>query len=100
MKNIKQVIITSPYKGSIKTYELVKEQLREKYGDEVADSFDPVTDAMPALSWAYYNYRIRKGEKAPKTVTLLEVKDANGKVTRMIRRTINLFHKFQVEKAS
>ncbi len=99
MKHIDQVI-SSPYKGSIKTYELVREQLRERYGNEVADTFDPVTDCMPILSWARFNYRVKPKEKALKTITILEVKDAKGRVTRKIRRTINLFHKNQVEKVA
>jgi len=99
MQSIKESI-TSPYKGSEKTYELVREQLRERYGDKVADEFDPITDCMPLLSWSFYGYRIKKSEKALKSVTYLEVKDANGNVTRKIRRTVNLFHKNQVEKVN
>lgn len=78
---------------------------RSKYehdggGDECADTFNPHTDAMPLVSWASYGYRVRKGEKALKSITYLETKDDDGEIVKKIRRSINLFHKRQVEKIS
>ena len=102
MKTVQEIVghpIVSPYQGSEATYEMVKEQVRERYGDEVADEFDPHTDAMPFASWLSYGYRVRKGEKALKSVTYVEVKDARGEVERTVRRTVNLFHRNQVDKA-
>jgi hypothetical protein len=98
MNSIKEIV--SPYKGSEATYEAVKEQLREKYGDEVAEEFDPHTDCMPYSSWLVFGYRVKKGEKALKSVTFVEVRDENDKVTKKIRRVVNLFHKRQVQQAA
>ena len=100
MTTIKSVreIITSPWKGSSATAELVREQLRSKYNDEIADSFDASKDAMPFASWLSYGYRVRKGEKALKSVTYVDVEDEDGMSEKKIRRNVNLFHKCQVEK--
>jgi hypothetical protein len=98
-KSIKE-IIRSPYKGSEATFEMVKEQIRERWGDECAEEFDPHTHCMPFSSWLAQGYMVKKGSKALRSVTFLEVKDEKGKVVRKIPRTVNLFHRRQVEKAS
>jgi len=100
MQSIKEIALASPYRGSEKTYEMVKEQIRERWGDEVAEDFDPYHDAMPLVSWTAYGYRVRKGEKALKSVTLFEVKNEKGEVVRKIQRSINLFHHSQVLKVN
>ena len=99
MKKVKE-ILKSPWKGSEKTFEMVQEQLRERYGDDVAEGFNAAEDAMPFSSWLSYGYRVRKGEKALKSVTFVEVLNDKGEVEKKIRRTCNLFHRKQVEKAS
>ena len=90
--------ILSPYKGSEATYEMVKEQIAQRWGDEVAEDFDPHTDAMPYVCWLAFGYRVKRGEKALKSITFVEIKDKHGKVERKIRRVVNLFHKRQVVK--
>ncbi len=97
MKKVKE-ILKSPWKGSEKTFEMVQEQLREKYNDEVADEFNAETDAMPFSSWLSYGYRVKRGERALKSITFVEVKNDKGEVEKTIRRTCNLFHKKQVER--
>jgi hypothetical protein len=102
MKSIREVVsdsLVSPYRGSEATYEMVKEQVRERWGDECAEEFDPHTDAMPLLTWASYGYRVKKGEKSLKSVTYVEVKNDKGEIEKKIRRFVNLFHKNQVQKA-
>ncbi len=100
MQSIKEITLASPYRGSEKTCEMVREQIRERWGDELADDFDPYTDAMPLISWTAYGYRIRKGEKALKSITILEQKNEAGDVVKKIRRTVNLFHHCQVLKVA
>lgn len=99
MQTIKEAL-TSPYRGSEKTYEMVREQIKERWGEELAEEFDPHTDAMPAVSWMAYGYRIRKGEKALKSVTFVEKKNEAGEIVNKIRRTVNLFHHCQVLKVA
>lgn len=100
MSTIKSVgeIIKSPWRGSEKTAELVREQIRAKYNDEVADKFDASTDAMPFASWLSYGYRVKKGEKSMKSITYVDVLDDKGEVERTIKRNCNIFHRLQVQK--
>ena len=78
---------------------MVREQLRERFGDEIADDFDPATDAMPFSSWVAQGYAPRKNSKALKSITILEVKDEKtGEVVKKIKRVVNLFHKRDVIK--
>lgn len=98
MKSVKELM--SPYRGSEATYEMVKEQVAARWGEDCAEEFDPHTDAMPYVSWAAYGYQVKKGQKALKSITFIEVKDDKGKVIKKIRRVVNLFHRRQVEKAA
>lgn len=98
MKSVKEITLQSPYRGSEATYEMVKEQIGARWGEDVAEEFDPHTDAMPLVSWAAFGYRVRKGQKALKSVTFVEVKNEKGEVIRKVKRSVNLFHKKQVEK--
>lgn len=88
----------SPWRGSEKTAEDVREQIRERWGNQLADNFSPSSDAAPFGFWASHNYRVRKGERALRSVTFVEVKNERGEVEKKIRRVVNLFHKCQVEK--
>lgn len=103
MQSIKEIVtgpVTSPYRGGLKSFEMVKEQVRERWGDKCAEEFNAHTDAMPYSFWAAYNYRVIKGQRALKSITFVEVKDGLGHVVRKIRRSVNLFHRNQVEKVS
>lgn len=99
MQSIKEVL-SSPYRGSEKTCEMVREQVRERWGNELADEFNPHTDAMPLFSWTAYGYRVRRGEKALTSVTFVEKKNEAGEVISKIRRSVNLFHHCQVLKVN
>ena len=96
--SIKQIV--SPYKGSETTYEMVKAQIAERWGEDAAEQYDPHTDCMPYASWLAFGYRVKKGEKALKSVTLIEVRNNKDEIVRKIRRTVSLFHKRQVIKVA
>ncbi|HEY4506306.1 MAG TPA: hypothetical protein VJJ24_02580 [Candidatus Paceibacterota bacterium] len=101
MKSVKQIMtesIVSPWRGSEKSEADVRKQIREKYGDECADEFQASTDAMPYRSWASYNFRVKRGERALKSITILEIRNEKDEVVRKVKRTVNLFHRKQVEK--
>ncbi|HWO07261.1 MAG TPA: hypothetical protein VNM40_01600 [Candidatus Paceibacterota bacterium] len=103
MKSIKEVMdasVVSPWRGSEKTAEDVREQVRERYGDEVADEFDPASDAMPLLSWARFGYRVKRGERSLRSITFVEVKNDKGEVEKKYKRIVHLFHRLQVEKSA
>ena len=100
MKSIKEIALTSPYRGSEATYEAVKAQIRERWGEECAEEYDPYKDCAPFSTWLSAGFVVSKGQKALKSVTFLEVRDKDDKVVRKIKRTVNLFHKRQVEKVA
>jgi hypothetical protein len=100
MKSIKEVlkeVSVSAYTGSEKTYDMVKEQIREKYGDAEAEKYDPYTNCLTFKNWLILSRRVRKGEKALKSVTYVEKKNEKGEVVQRFPRTINLFYYLQVE---
>src|SRR3989344_4555889 len=97
MQSVKETLV-SPWKGSEQTEEAVREQVRERWGDAIADEFQASSDAMPFSAWLAQGYVVKKGQKALKSITFVEVRDENDKVIKKIRRTVNLFHKRQVEK--
>jgi hypothetical protein len=100
MKTIRETLV-SPWRGSSKSEEDVREQVREKFGDEAAEEFDASKDAMPFSSWLAQGYAVRKGSKALKSITIIEMKDPEDeKKVRKIKRTVNLFHRKQVDRIS
>jgi len=99
MQSVKETL-KSPYQGSEATYEMVKEQIAKRWGEDIAEEYDPHTDCMPFSSWLAQGYTVKKGQKALKSITFVEVKDENDKVIKKIRRTVNLFHRKQVDKIS
>ena len=100
MKQVREVLV-SPWRGSEKTAEDVREQVRERFGDEAAEEFSAATDAMPFSSWLAQGYQVRKGSKALKSITIIEMKDPDDeKKLRKVRRVVNLFHRRMVDKIS
>lgn len=102
MKKVSEVLeprITTNYQGSEATYEDVKQQLQERFGKKVADGYKPTENCAPYSVWANAGYRVRKGEKALKSVTFIEKEDSETGEVKKIRRTVNLFHRCQVELA-
>ncbi len=102
MKKVKEVLepkITTPYQGSKATCNDVRSQLLERFGSAIADGYRPAENCAPFSIWAQAGFRIKKNEKALKSVTFIETKDeATGEIKK-IKRTVNLFHRCQVELA-
>ena len=102
MKHISEVISEgmppSTYKGSEKTYEMVKEQIRERFGEEEAERYDPYHLCRTFNQWLKIGYRVKKGETALKSVTMVEKRDEKGVLIRSYPKKINLFMDTQVEK--
>ena len=99
MKKVKDVLepkITTPFKGSTKNADSVRGQIRQRYGDEEAERFDPRADCAPYSCWVKQGYIPSKGSKAFKSVTYIETVDEETGETKMFPRTVNLFHKRQV----
>lgn len=90
----------SSYRGSERTLEMVRDQIKERWGIKEARSFDPYHDCMTATAWLAAGFKIKRNEKALKSVTFIESEDADGHMTQKVRRVVNLFHRRQVENAS
>ncbi|MDO8490243.1 MAG: ArdC-like ssDNA-binding domain-containing protein [bacterium] len=88
----------TPYKGSQKTYEDVKGQILERYGEEAAERYDPYMLCRTFRQWLKIGYRVKKGEKALTSTTIVEKRDEKGEVIRKYPKKISLFYETQVEK--
>lgn len=88
----------SSYKGSATTFTLVKDQIAKRFGNVAADSYNPTVNCLTLKDWNARGYRIKKGEKALKSFTLVEEKDKDKKEIKKWRKTVCLFFHTQVEK--
>ena len=91
-------IIVSSWKGSLNTAENVRKQILDRWGQEEAGNYDPKCNCLTFNQWFQNGYRVKKGEKAIKSITLIEKKDEKGEVIRKYVKTVNLFYVGQVEK--
>ena len=99
MKNIKEVLST--YTGSEKTYALVAQQIEKKYGKEEVENYDAYRNCLTFARWLSLGYRVKPGEKALISNTVVEEKDADGNSTKKsIPRKVFLFYYKQVEKVT
>lgn len=102
MQHISEVINSNTpktnYMGSEKTYSDVKEQIRERFGEEEAERYDPYMLCRTFRQWLKIGYRVRKGEKALTSITFVEKRDGKGEVIKRYPKKINLFNANQVEK--
>ena len=91
-------MLKSNYQGSVATKKMVATQIEKRWGKKEASNYNPLKNCLPFKTWSDAGYRILKGEKALKSITLVEVKDKDGEVVKKYPRTVNLFYIKQVEK--
>lgn len=90
----------SSYKGGVQSREDVRKILRERYGEQVADNYDPETDVMTMKSINDHGLRVKSGQKAIRITCLCEKRNEDGEVIARFPRKVNLFHVgLQCEKA-
>ena len=95
--------IMAHWHGSEKTAGQVREEIARRYGEEEAEEYDPQTNCFTLPTWNKLGYRVRKGEKSIRSMTLIEKADSNAKegeqpeVTKF-PKTVYLFYIKQVEK--
>jgi len=97
-KEIKSQEVMSNYSGSQKTYEFVARQINKRYGEKEVKNYDPYKNCLSFKQWIENGYKVKKGEKALKSITVIEETDRKGKLIKKHLRTINLFYYLQVEK--
>lgn len=88
----------SSYRGSENTRALVKKALEEKFGPEIANSYDPYTNVMTMRDWNKNGYKVVKGQSAIRSVTMIEKTDESGTVIKRYPKRVYLFHISQCEK--
>jgi len=89
--------IPSGYRGSEKTAEMVRKQIEERFGSKAADDYDPALNARTFSNWLKVGYRVKQGEKALTSVTVIEKKDAKGNIIKKYPKKVCLFFQSQVE---
>ena len=84
--------------GSAETYNTVLRQIIDRWGKTEARRYDPKTNCFTFNAWLRKGYKVRKGQKALKSYTFVEIKDKDGEVYRKFHKPISLFYIRQVEK--
>ena len=94
--------MTSVYKGSPYTLNLVYQEIKNRWGEKEAEDYDPRKNCFTYRAWKEMGYQVKKGEKAIKSITFVPIdfKDKKtGKVeTKSVPRNVNLFYQTQVDK--
>ena len=97
------------WRGSEKTADAVREEIAKRWGEKEAEQYDPLKNCFTLQTWNKLGYRVKKGEKAIRSITYVEAKDngdteekdqQNGEEhdVRKYPKTVYLFYKTQVEK--
>jgi len=76
---------------------MVFDQIAERWGMDMARRFDPARNCRTYQDWLDCGFRVRRGEKALKSVTYIPV-EKDGAVTDVYRKTVNLFYFNQLER--
>lgn len=95
--------ILATWRGSIQTAEQVRKEIARRYGEEEAEKYHPLKNCFTFKTWRAKGYYVRKGEKAIRSMTLVEEKDQNAKEGKepevhKYPKTVYLFYYKQVEK--
>lgn len=90
--------VKSNWTGSENTFNLVRKQIAERWGETEAGRYNPKDNCLTFRQWLKSGYTVRKGEKAIKSFVIVEKKDKEtGEVVGKRSKTINLFYEKQVE---
>lgn len=95
---VKSETALSGYTGSTATFELVAAEIKKRWGDAEVKNYDPYKNALTFMKWALLGYRVKKGEKAIRSITFVESKDKDGNIAKRFRKNVSLFYYKQVEK--
>ena len=100
MQNIKEILSSpvSTYKGSEATRSAVATEIANRWGKDELKNYFPLHTARTFHSWLDLGYRIKKGEKAIRSVTFIEQKNKDGEIINKVKRPCFLFYYKQVEK--
>lgn len=88
----------SNWRGSANTADIVRKQIIARWGESEAGNYDPKSNCLTFNSWLKAGYQVKKGEKALRSILVIEKKDEKGHIVRKYLKQINLFYIRQVEK--
>jgi len=99
MKSIKQIIEgpVTAFSGSEMSRAMISEQIKARWGESELKNYDPFHNARTFQSWLKLGFKVRKGEKALRSITFVETKDSEG-ILKRYRRPVFIFYYRQVEK--
>src|SRR5918999_6548500 len=93
------------WRGSAKTADAVRDEIARRWGTEEAAQYNPLTNCFTIQTWNKLGYRVKKGEKAIRSITYVEATnpttDADAEEDADVRtypKTVYLFYRTQVEK--
>jgi hypothetical protein len=95
------------WRGSAKTADAVREEIARRWGEDEAAKYDPLTNCFTIQTWNKLGFRVKKGEKAIRSITYVEAtdqtetSDEDGEDEPEVRtypKTVYLFYRTQVEK--
>jgi len=94
------------WRGSEKTADAVREEIARRWGDDEAKQYDPLTNCFTIQTWNKLGYRVKKGEKAIRSITYVDgtgqteddEEEEEEQEVRKYRKTVYLFYRTQVEK--
>jgi hypothetical protein len=107
MTQLQQLKTLAHRRGSAKTADAVREEIARRWGDEEAAKYDPLTNCFTIQTWNKLGYRVKKGEKAIRSITYVEATDQSETINedeedeqnvRTYPKTVYLFYRTQVEK--
>lgn len=85
------------WKGSEATASMVAEEIEKRWGAEAVKQYDPSKNCFTFNHWKAIGYKVKKGEKALRSVTVIE-KEKEGQKTQKYFKSVCLFFINQVEK--
>ncbi len=88
----------SNYTGAKESYEKVRQQIVDIWGEEEGKIYDPMSNCLTYNKWLANGYKVRKGEKSLRSMVLIEKKDPSGRVIGKYPRQVCLFYYLQVTK--
>ena len=100
MQNIKEILDgpINSYKGSETTRTAVAQEIVKRWGKKELKNYSPLHSARTFHSWLDLGYRIKKNEKAIRSITFIDQKNEKGEVINKVKRPCFLFYYLQVEK--
>ena len=100
MKSIKEIMAgpaISGFTGSSTTHDMVAAEIERRWGKSELKKYDAERNCLTFSKWISLGHAPRKGEKAIRSVTFVEKKDAEGNVIKKIPRPVFLFYVKQTQ---